>query len=77
MLLLPSRPDDRHDPVVVVCGLLFLRLHLLDELRTWCQAVKNLDSNHLKDVPVLEWLEFPSKDVARLTRLHIIAFVLE
>jgi hypothetical protein len=34
VLLLLSRPDDRHDPVIAVGGLLFLWLHLLDELRT-------------------------------------------
>jgi hypothetical protein len=68
VLLLPSRPNDRRDPVVAMGGLLFLRLNLLDELRTGCQAINNIDSNHhLKDVLVLEWLEFPSKDVARLT----------
>jgi hypothetical protein len=61
-----------------VGGLLFLRLHLLDKLRTQCQAINNVnsDSNHLKDVLILEWLEFPSKDVERLTsiahhRLHV------
>jgi hypothetical protein len=76
VLLLPSRPDDRRNPVVAVGGLLFLWLHLLDELQTRCQAINNVDSNHLKDVLILEWLEFPSKDVARLTsvahhRLHV------
>jgi hypothetical protein len=67
VLLLPSRHNDSRDPVIAMGGLLFLQLHLLDKLWTWCQAVDNVDSNHLKDVLVLEWLEFPSKDVAQLT----------
>jgi hypothetical protein len=67
VLLLPSRPHDRRDPVIAMGGLLFLRLHLLDELRTWCQAIDYVDSNHLKDVLVLEWLEILGKDVAWLT----------
>jgi hypothetical protein len=67
--LLPSRPDDRRDPVVAMGGLLLLQLHLLDKLWIWRQAINNVDSNHLKDVLVLEWLKFPSKDVVQLTSI--------
>jgi hypothetical protein len=55
-LMLPSRPNDRHNPDIAVSGLLFLGLYLLDKLQTQCQAVDNIDSNHLKNILVLEWL---------------------
>ncbi len=66
VLLLPSRPQDSRNPVVAVGGLMLLVLHHLDELRSRCESINDVDREHLHDVLVLKGLELTRKDVAAL-----------
>ena len=66
VLLLIARANGRRNLVVAVRWLLRLRLHLLDQLRTWGNPIKDVNTQHLDNVFILEWLELACEDVALL-----------
>ena len=66
VLLLISSSHDRCNLVIAVGRLLQLWLHLLLQLRRWGDPIDDVQTKHLKDISIGEWLALVRKDVALL-----------